>query len=46
MIKSVSKNSDAKGLTPREIVAALYEDMVRFAPPQDDTSLVVIKKVK
>lgn len=35
-----------KELPPREIVAALYEDMVRFAPPQDDTSLVVIKKVQ
>lgn len=34
-----------KDLPPHEIVAALYEDMVRFAPPKDDTSLVVIKKV-
>ena len=35
-----------KDLPPHEIVAALYEDMVRFAPPKDDTSLVVIKKVR
>ena len=35
-----------KDLPPRDIVTALYEDMVRFAPPTDDTSLVVIKKVR
>ena len=34
----------AKDLPPHEIVAGVYEDMVRFAPPKDDTSLVVIKK--
>jgi hypothetical protein len=34
-----------KDLPPREIVAAIYEDMVRFAQPADDTSLVVIKKI-
>jgi serine phosphatase RsbU (regulator of sigma subunit) len=34
-----------KDLPPREIVAAIYQDMTRFAPPADDTSLVVIKKV-
>ncbi len=33
-----------KDKTPKEIVAAIREDMVRFAPPQDDTSLVVIKR--
>jgi len=33
-----------KQLTPREIVTAIRDDMVRFAPPQDDTSLVVIKR--
>ncbi len=33
-----------KDQSPREIVAAIREDMVRFAPPQDDTSLVVIKR--
>jgi serine phosphatase RsbU (regulator of sigma subunit) len=33
-----------KHLTPKEIVAAIRDDMVRFAPPQDDTSLVVIKR--
>jgi serine phosphatase RsbU (regulator of sigma subunit) len=33
-----------KHLTPREIVAAIREDMVRFSPPQDDTSLVAIKR--
>jgi serine phosphatase RsbU (regulator of sigma subunit) len=35
-----------KDLPPHEIVAAVYEDMVRFAPPRDDTSLVVIKKLR
>ena len=35
-----------KDRSPHEIVAALYQDMVSFAPPKDDTSLVVIKKVK
>jgi sigma-B regulation protein RsbU (phosphoserine phosphatase) len=34
----------AKHLTPREIVAAIREDASRFFTPQDDTSLVVIKK--
>jgi serine phosphatase RsbU (regulator of sigma subunit) len=34
-----------KDLPPRDIVGAIYEDMVRFAPPADDTSLVVIKKI-
>jgi serine phosphatase RsbU (regulator of sigma subunit) len=33
-----------KHLAPREIVAAIREDMVAFAPPRDDTSLVVIKR--
>jgi serine phosphatase RsbU (regulator of sigma subunit) len=35
-----------KDSPPREIVGALYEDVVRFAPPKDDISLVVIKKVR
>jgi serine phosphatase RsbU (regulator of sigma subunit) len=34
----------AKNLSPREIVAAIREDAERFSTPQDDTSLVVIKK--
>ena len=34
-----------KDLPPHDIVAAIHEDMVRFAPPRDDTSLVVIKKI-
>jgi serine phosphatase RsbU (regulator of sigma subunit) len=34
-----------KDLPPHEIVAAVYEDMVRFAPPKDDASMVVIKKI-
>ena len=34
----------AKHLSPGEIVAAVREDAGRFATPQDDTSLVVIKK--
>jgi hypothetical protein len=34
-----------KHLPPREIVAAIREEMVRFAPSADDTSLVVVKKV-
>jgi len=34
-----------KHLPPKEIVTAIRDDMVRFAPPQDDTSLVVIKRV-
>jgi len=34
-----------KGLPPHDIVTAIREDMVRFAPPLDDTSLVVMKKV-
>jgi serine phosphatase RsbU (regulator of sigma subunit) len=29
----------------REIAAAIRDDMVAFAPPQDDTSLVVIKRL-
>lgn len=33
-----------KHLAPKEIVNAIRDDMVRFAPPQDDTSLVVIKR--
>jgi serine phosphatase RsbU (regulator of sigma subunit) len=36
---------EVKHLPPHGIVPAIYEDMVRFAPPQDDTSLVVIKKI-
>lgn len=35
-----------KGYSPREIVGAIREDMLRFAPPQDDASLFVIKKVR
>jgi serine phosphatase RsbU (regulator of sigma subunit) len=35
-----------KHLPAREIVAAVYEDMKRFAPLTDDTSLVVIKRVR
>ena len=34
----------AKHLSPKEIVAAVREDAGRFSTPQDDTSLVVIKK--
>lgn len=34
-----------KDLPPHDIAAAIREDMVRFAPPLDDTSLVVIKKI-
>jgi serine phosphatase RsbU (regulator of sigma subunit) len=34
----------SRDLPPHLIIDAIYEDMVRFAPPQDDTSLVVIKK--
>jgi serine phosphatase RsbU (regulator of sigma subunit) len=33
-----------KELPPKDIVAAIRKDMVRFAPPKDDTSVVVIKK--
>lgn len=36
----------SKHLPAREIVAAVYEDMKRFAPLTDDTSLVVIKRVR
>jgi len=36
----------AKHLSPSEIVAAIREDSTDFAPPQDDTSLVVIKKTR
>jgi serine phosphatase RsbU (regulator of sigma subunit) len=32
-------------LPPHLILDAIYEDMVRFAPPRDDTSLVIIKKI-
>lgn len=35
-----------KHLTPREIVAAIRDDMVRFAAPQDDTSIVIIKRTQ
>jgi serine phosphatase RsbU (regulator of sigma subunit) len=35
-----------KHLSPREIVTAIRDDMVRFAPPQDDTSIVIIKRTK
>lgn len=35
-----------KHLPPKSIVAAIRDDMVRFAPQQDDTSLVVIKRTK
>ncbi len=34
----------AKHLPPKDIVTAIYDDMVRFAPPQDDISLVVVKR--
>lgn len=34
-----------KRLSSREIVHAIRDDMVAFAPPQDDTSLVVIKRL-
>jgi serine phosphatase RsbU (regulator of sigma subunit) len=33
-----------KHLPARDIVAAIHADMVSFAPPKDDVSLVVIKK--
>ena len=33
-----------KNESAREIVAAIREDMLRFAPPQDDISLVVVKR--
>jgi serine phosphatase RsbU (regulator of sigma subunit) len=33
-----------KNESAREIVAAIREDMLRFAPPQDDVSLVVVKR--
>jgi len=36
----------SKHLPAREIVAAVFEDMKRFAPLTDDTSLVVIKRVR
>jgi serine phosphatase RsbU (regulator of sigma subunit) len=36
----------SKHLSAREIVAAVREDMERFAPLTDDTSLVVIKRVR
>ena len=33
-----------KDRSAREIVAAIREDMLRFAPPQDDISMVVVKR--
>jgi serine phosphatase RsbU (regulator of sigma subunit) len=36
----------SKHLPARGIVAAVYEDMKRFAPLTDDTSLVVIKRMR
>ncbi len=36
----------SKQLPAREIVAAVYDDMKRFAPLTDDTSLVVIKRMR
>jgi len=36
----------SKHLSAREIVASVHADMVRFAPLTDDTSLVVIKRVR
>ncbi len=33
-----------KDLSAREIVTAIHSDMVAFAPPEDDASLVVIKR--
>ena len=36
----------SKHLPAREIVAAVYEDMKRFAPLTDDTSLVVLTRVR
>jgi serine phosphatase RsbU (regulator of sigma subunit) len=35
-----------KNLPAHDIVTAVYEDMALFAPPRDDTSLVVVKKVR
>lgn len=35
---------NVKELPPKDIVAAIREDMLLFAPPKDDTSVVVIKK--
>ncbi len=35
-----------KHLSAKEIVAAVRDRMVRFAPPADDTSLVVIKRTR
>ncbi len=35
-----------KHLPPKDIVAAIRDDMVRFAPPQDDTSIVIIKRTE
>jgi len=35
-----------KHLPAREIVAAVREAMVEFAPPEDDTSMVVIKRTR
>jgi hypothetical protein len=33
-----------KHLPARDIVSAVHDDMVAFAPPKDDVSLVVIKR--
>jgi len=35
-----------KHLPPKDIVTAIYKDMVHFAPPQDDISLVAIKRIR
>jgi serine phosphatase RsbU (regulator of sigma subunit) len=35
-----------KNLPPKEIVTAIRDDMLRFAPPQDDTSIVIIKRTE
>jgi serine phosphatase RsbU (regulator of sigma subunit) len=35
-----------KHLPPKEIVTAIRDDMVRFAAPQDDTSIVIIKRAE
>ncbi len=36
----------AKDLPARDIVSAIHEAMVAFAPPEDDVSLVAIKRTK
>ncbi|HOC42369.1 MAG TPA: PP2C family protein-serine/threonine phosphatase [Thermoanaerobaculales bacterium] len=43
-LESVVRTS--KHLPAREIVAVVRADMERFAPPADDTSLVVIKRMR